>query len=140
MNRPNPSPFVQDLTQHREICQKLLEVAERENHDLRQDKPAGSAFCDRKNLLPSLNQSLYRIRQDRLDWGRRSPRERAQETEVPKLLRELQDLIMKIIVLDRDNEQVLLRKGMIPARHLPPAARQRPHYVADLYRRQREAD
>ncbi len=43
---------------------------------------------------------------------------------------------MKIIVLDRENEQVLLRKGMVPARHLPSADRQRPHFVADLYRRQ----
>jgi len=43
---------------------------------------------------------------------------------------------MRIIVLDRENEQALLRKSLVPPRHLPPANRQRPHFVADLYRRQ----
>ncbi len=42
---------------------------------------------------------------------------------------------MKIIVLDRENEQALLRRGMLPSRSLPPVQRQRPHYVADLYRK-----
>ena len=36
----------------------------------------------------------------------------------------------------RENEQALLRRGMIPPRHLPSAHRQRPHFVADIYRRQ----
>ena len=52
------------------------------------------------------------------------------------LLREIQDVIMKVIFLDRENEQALLRKGLVPAKHLPSANRQRPHFVADLYRRQ----
>jgi hypothetical protein len=43
---------------------------------------------------------------------------------------------MKILVLDRENEQTLLRRGLIPAQHLPPAQRQRAHYVSDLYKRQ----
>ena len=42
---------------------------------------------------------------------------------------------MRIIVLDRENEQTRLRKGTVPARHLPSPNRQRPHFVADLYRR-----
>jgi hypothetical protein len=57
-------------------------------------------------------------------------------TEVPGMLRQVQDLIMKIIVLDRENEQMLLRNGLVPARHLPSVNQQRPHFVADLYRRQ----
>ncbi len=52
------------------------------------------------------------------------------------LLRQNQDLTMKIIVLDRENEQNLLRRGLVPARELPSVNRQRPHFVADLYRRQ----
>jgi hypothetical protein len=43
---------------------------------------------------------------------------------------------MKIIVLDRENEQTLLRLGLLPAQQLPPVERQRGHFVADLYRRQ----
>ena len=59
-----------------------------------------------------------------------------QHGEIPALLRQNQDLIMKIIVLDRENEQALLRRGLVPPKHLPPAERQRPHFVANLYRRQ----
>jgi len=38
--------------------------------------------------------------------------------------------------LDRENEQALLRRSLVPARQLPSVNRQRPHFVADLYRRQ----
>jgi hypothetical protein len=43
---------------------------------------------------------------------------------------------MKFILLDRENEQGLLRRGMVPARELPSVNRQRPHFVAELYLRQ----
>ena len=43
---------------------------------------------------------------------------------------------MKIIMLDRENEQSLLRKGMIPVQQLPAAQRQQAHFVTELYRRQ----
>ncbi len=74
-----------------------------------------------------------------MDWQQRNAQERAREFHLPALLRETQDLIMKIIVLDRENEQALLRKGLVPARHLPHPNRQRPHFVADLYRRQTDS-
>jgi hypothetical protein len=51
------------------------------------------------------------------------------------LLRQNQDQTMKIILLDRENEQCLLRRGLVPTRELPSANRQRPNFVADLYRR-----
>ena len=51
-------------------------------------------------------------------------------------MRQAQELIMRVILLDRDNEQGLLRRGWSPAREIPSAQRQRPHFVADLYRRQ----
>jgi hypothetical protein len=43
---------------------------------------------------------------------------------------------MKFILLDRENEQGLLRRGLVPPRQLPSVNRQRPHFVAELYRRQ----
>jgi hypothetical protein len=62
--------------------------------------------------------------------------ERARHPEIGMLLRQNQDLTMKIIVLDRENEQSLLRRGLVPPRELPSVNRQRPHFVAELYRRQ----
>ena len=87
-------------------------------------------------MLPRLNQSLNQIRQHRATWQKLNPADREQYPEVPGLLRQNQDLIMKIIVRDREYEQALLRKGLVPPRQLPSANRQRPHFVADMYRRQ----
>ena len=137
MNDTGTSAMMVDLKQHLEICRGLFTVVERESHALRQ--PGAGLPLElhhKKNLLPALNQSLNKIRQHRIEWCRRTPQERAKELGVAALMREIQDLIMKIIVIDRENEQALLRKGLVPARHLPHANRQRPHYVAGLYRQQ----
>lgn len=135
----NPvATMVGDLRRHLALCQEVLSLVECENQSLR-DAAKGPEFEThqaKKVLLLRLDQSLDQIRQHRTTWQKLGPAERAQCPEVAALLRQNQDLIMKIIVLDRENEQVLLRKGLVPARHLPPANRQRPHYVADLYRRQ----
>ncbi len=130
--------IIQDLHRHLALCQEILALVESESETLRDPEGTLSftAYQAKKNLLPRLNQSLNQIRQHRSTWQRLDPVARAQFPEVPALLRQNQDLIMKIIVLDRENEQVLLRKGHVPPRHLPPANRQRPHFVADLYRRQ----
>jgi DNA-directed RNA polymerase subunit H (RpoH/RPB5) len=65
-----------------------------------------------------------------------SPEERARHPEVGPLLRRNQDAAMKFILLDRENEQGLLRRGLVPPKQLPSVNRQRPHFVAELYRRQ----
>jgi hypothetical protein len=46
---------------------------------------------------------------------------------------------MKFLQLDRENQQSLLRRGLVPPRHLPAVAAQQPHYVAGLYRRHAQA-
>lgn len=130
--------MVTDLRGHLALCQEILTLVETESHALHHSEsgPSFESYQTKKNLLPRLNQSLNQIRQHRGTWQKLSAAERAQQPEVPGLLRQNQDLIMKIIVLDRDNEQALLRKGLVPPRQLPSAQRQRPHFVADLYRRQ----
>lgn len=130
--------MVADLRGHLALCQEILTLVESESHALHHTEtgPAFASYQAKKNLLPRLNQSLNQIRQHRATWQKLGPEERACHSEVPGLLRQNQDLIMKIIVLDRENEQALLRKGLVPPRQLPSANRQRPHFVADLYRRQ----
>lgn len=130
--------MVADLQGHLSLCQEILNLVEKESYALHHSDagPSFESYQTKKNLLPRLNQSLNQIRQHRATWQKLSPADRAQFPEVPGLLRQNQDLIMKIIVLDRENEQALLRKGLVPPRQLPSANRQRPHFVADLYRRQ----
>lgn len=125
------------LRLHLDVCQELLAVVTREGEALRRADSAGAGevFQAKKNLLPRLNQSLDQLKRQRLHWQSASPAERARHPEVGALLRLNQDLIMKIIVLDRENEQALLRRGWVPPRHLPSAHRQRPHFVAGRYQR-----
>jgi hypothetical protein len=127
-----------DLEARLELCQELLSGFEREAQALRRtDKPSLFEFHQlRKNLLPRLNQSLDTLRRHRVQWQKLGHEERARHPEVGSLLRLNQDLTMKLILLDRENEQSLLRRGLIPARELPSVNRQRPHFVAELYRRQ----
>ena len=133
-----PQDLVLRLNEHICICQELLEATEQEGQALRRPgKPSLTEFFERKkNLLPRYNQSLDGLRKHRMDWQKLSLDERAHWPEVGMLLRKNQDLTMKIIVLDRENEQALLRRGLVPPRQLPSVNRQRPHFVADLYRRQ----
>ncbi|HTI72753.1 MAG TPA: hypothetical protein VMF06_22460 [Candidatus Limnocylindria bacterium] len=130
--------MLNDLREHRAVCQEVLSVVERESQALRLPDTSGVfEICQaRKQALPRLEDTLAKLRHHRTRWLAMAPAERERYPEVRPLLRDNQDLIMKIIVLDRENEQALLRRGLVPARHLPPAQRQRPHFVADLYRRQ----
>ena len=127
-----------ELRSHQDLYRELLALVENEGRQIRdtevlQPLPGTET---RRRLISRLNESLDILKRHRLRWTQASPAERAQHPEVAALLRQSQDLIMKIIVQDRENEQALLRRGMVPPRHLPPANRQRPHFVADLYRRQ----
>jgi flagellar biosynthesis/type III secretory pathway chaperone len=128
----------EDLRQRLSLCQELLGIVEREQQALRRtdNPPVDDFFQSRKNLLPRLVQSLDTLRRHRLSWQQTAPEERSRHGDVSRLLRQNQDMTMKIILLDRENEQLLLRRGLVPARELPSANRQRPHFVADLYRRQ----
>ena len=133
-----PREIRDDLQARLALCQELLTVIEREGQALRRaDQPSLYEFFQlRKNLLPRLNQSLDTLRRHRVNWQKFSQDERARHPEIGMLLRQNQDLTMKIIVLDRENEQSLLRRGLVPPRELPSVNRQRPHFVAELYRRQ----
>lgn len=127
-----------ELRSHQDLYRELLAMVEREGRLLRDgDADQSSSGTElRSRLMPRLNESLDILKKHRIRWTQAGPAERAQHPEIAALLRQSQDLIMKIIVQDRENEQALLRRGMVPPRHLPPANRQRPGFVADLYRRQ----
>lgn len=120
------------------LYRDLLAVVERENLLLRSPDTESlfATFSSRRELAPRLKESLAQLHQHRLHWTRLSPAERAGYPEVATLLRQCQDLIMRILCLDRENEQALLRRGLLGPRHLPSHQQQRPHFVADLYRRQ----
>lgn len=133
----SPALIEKNLRSSLSLYEEILAIVSREGQMLR----SGEAICSsdlieaKTSLLTRLKQSLELLKEYRLSWQSMNAAERAIHPEIAPLLRQSQDLIMKIIVLDRENEQTLLRRGMIPAHQLPSANRQRPHYVAQLYHR-----
>ncbi len=134
----SPEAITESLREHLALCQEILGIVEKESQILRAGEASDLAplSAQRKNLLPRLNQSLDHLKMHRVRWQQMGSSDRARHPEIGGLLRQNQELIMKVIMLDRENEQALLRRGMIPVQQLPAAQRQQAHFVTELYRRQ----
>ncbi|MBL9137209.1 MAG: hypothetical protein JNK85_15155 [Verrucomicrobiales bacterium] len=133
-----PAEITETLRGHLTAYRQLLKIVEAEGNDLRSEEPAnwGRHYAAKKDLLPALVGSLDPLVKCRAAWQATSPALRARHPEVDDLVRQNQDLLMKILFMDRENEQALLRHGLVPPRELPSVNRQRPNFVTDLYRRQ----
>lgn len=129
--------FAPDLRAHLVLCQQAMNLAIRENQALSNQSgyQPFEFFQARKNLLPRLEESLMALRKWRTRWQQAEAAERAGCSEVQALFQSVQALLMKVLLLDRENQQALLRHGLVPARQLPTTAAQQPHCVADVYRR-----
>jgi len=125
----------EDLQNHLALCCKTLDLAEREHRALHVEGTLRRHEFDqvRQELLPSLTQSVERLRAQRLTLQQSASRRISDACQT--LLRQAQDVMMKILLLDRENEQAMLRRGLIPAPLLPSVNRLRPHVVSDCYRR-----
>lgn len=134
-------PVMATLQGYQVLGRQILDLVEQEASLLSQGAPGLPKHTTeaKQQLLPQLSDSLRSLRKHREAWHRLSPNEKAQHPEVTTALRSTQDLLMRVILRDRENEQRLLRAGSIPARHLAkvqPAAK--PNYVADLYQRHQQ--
>jgi len=131
------SEFIHDLKTHKNLCEDILKLVCNEHARLRSsdENPGVETSGTKKKFLAQLTESLNKIREHRTAWLRLEPALRQEHPEIAELLRENQNLIMRILVLDRENEQALLRKGLVPPKHVPPANRQRPHFVTSMYQR-----
>lgn len=139
---PNPPPnfFVElarELRTHLDLCHECLALFTVENRRLRADPAWDSAEFDaqRKRLLPRLDCVLIQLRSRRDSWRSLASTERERCGEINNLFQEIQNLLPRILMLDRENQQEMLRRGLVPPAQLPPAAAQQPHFVAGLYRR-----
>ena len=141
MNNSAPASFIPDLLRDLRafaaVGEEALALAAREHQAL-----AGNAgyepfeFCRlRKDLLNRLEPLIVGIRHWRQFWQQISPLERAGCSGVIDVIQTLQNLLVKILQLDRENQQALLRRGLVPARHVSSCAAPPSNYVANLYRR-----
>jgi hypothetical protein len=138
-----PLPFavemISDLQTYLGICDEALALASHENQALTgaSEYQPFDFFQRRTSLLPRLENALVRLRKWREIWLRVPPEERASCSEVKVLFQSVQGLLMKLLLLDRENQQALLRRGLVPPRHLAAAATAapQPNYVANVYKR-----
>ncbi|MBI1842716.1 MAG: hypothetical protein HYR88_17895 [Verrucomicrobia bacterium] len=133
--RSSSSELIQALREHQELARQILDLVEEETQALgATDALPASTTAAKQRLLPRLNASLLQLRQHRIAWQRLPPEEKARTPEISSELRSTQELLMKAILRDRENESRLLRAGKVPARHLAkvqPSATS--HFVAHLY-------
>jgi hypothetical protein len=138
MNTTQENALTQDLRRHLALCKEVMALVAREHEELSNQGGYNSFefYQQRKNLLPRLEESLMALRKWRNCRRQAGPTEPVEGSELKALFESVQALLMKVLLLDRENQQALLRHGLVPARHLPSsAAQQQPHCVADLYRR-----
>jgi hypothetical protein len=126
-----------ELQGYLDLCREFLALFSDENQTLRRPQPwSPMGFNEeRKRLLPRLESGLIKLRSFRQWWERMPAGQRESCGEIKNLFRDIQNLLPRLLLLDRENQQEMLRRGLIPAAQLPPAASQRPNFVANLYQR-----
>ena len=125
------------LQEHLNVCQDLLQLGKKEAEALRNPAPFPSASiqAERKALLARLEFSARAVSQQRVRWQQlRNPTSES-SPELATLVQSALDTIMRVLVIDQENEQSLLRRGLLPAKMLPRAERTQPHFIARTYQR-----
>ena len=141
MNAPAIPGFVSEIAQHLRrylaLCDEAYSLVSRESTSLAapQDYQPFEFYQGRKALLSRLDEALNLLRTWRQAWQRLDAAERAHYSDVKLLLQQVQDALVKILVLDRENQQALLRRGLVPARQMQTFAAPQPHLAAQRYRR-----
>jgi hypothetical protein len=126
-----------DLKVFAVLCEDILALATREHQAL-----AGHGEYrhfefsqQRKTLLPDIESLLKKFKNHRATWQQVPLVERERFQDLKALFQSIHALLMRVLLLDRENQQAMLKRGLVPVKHLPGAAVHRPHYVADMYRK-----
>lgn len=103
------------LQQHQTLCDELHQLALEENRFLQHHRASpGTELLDRKRgLLTRLDETLKALRE--------SPRG-GSGTEFRAAIEQTRSRILQILQLDKENEQLLLRYSLAPARQATAAA------------------
>lgn len=141
MNNSAPASFVpalmRDLRAFTAVGEEALALAAREHQALfkASNYEPFEFYRLRKDLLIRLEPLTMGVKHWRQLWQQISPLERAGYPDVIDVIQMLQNLLVKILQLDRENQQALLRRGLVPARHVDSCSAPPSIFVANLYRR-----
>lgn len=102
------------IDQHLELCEQIHEILKEENRALKhQASQIPEDLLNRKKqLLPELDRSLQALQAMEAERKHEKP-------EALQKLKTAQSLTMTILLLDRENEQLLL-KSLMPVKPEPP--------------------
>ena len=129
--------MIGELKTYLALCDEALALTVLEGQLLAEDANYQSADFQekRRRLIPQLQDISTKLRSSRMVWLQVAPEEREQCHEVKLLFQRIQCSLLRLLQLDRENQQAMLRRGLVPLRHIPQPAAQKPHFVANLYQR-----
>lgn len=116
----SPSPETSNaeelLRAHLDLCDRVQKVLMDENRHLRSTRslPTEALLSSKQELLPALDASLERLRELNAQGTRLGP-------NASHLLQTAQKRLLKLLLLDRENETLLLEAGL--SVHKPTPAR-----------------
>lgn len=125
-----------ELDSHQSLCEEILSTVQKEHQRLKSGGVTDLVefFKGREGILERLTQAQKRVFQHKSDWLRLPAPVRARHAQIGTSIRQSLALITRIISLDRENEQLMLHRQLVPSRHLPAAQRQNPSLIAKIYR------
>lgn len=137
--QPSFEQLASELRAHLDLCGGILATVQQEHQQLKSGgvKDLKQFFQHRHGMLEQVTSAQQKLFAHKAAWLRLTPDERTAHPEIGGLIRKNLDLIMKVVLLDRENEKLLLQNKLMPASHLPPAGRQNPSLVAQRYQAQR---
>ncbi|MCS5525668.1 MAG: hypothetical protein NZ737_01150 [Candidatus Poseidoniaceae archaeon] len=124
------------LQAHIDLCDEVLATVQQEHQSLKtnQVEDLTQLQNSRQEMLERLTTAQAGISAHKDAWGALNKAQKQTMPEIGQRLKQCTDLIMKIVSLDRENEQLMLRNKLVPPGHLPPAERQNPNLVAKIYK------
>ena len=135
------SEIIKDVERHNDICRQLLDIVQQENRWLSSLKADTSQIAALQKSKASLSKSLAEVvakiqghRAALQDASKNNP-DAPKHKEIQLAIQSATDLIMKIVMLDRENEKLMLQHGMAPPDRLPSSRQNNPSAVGGLYQR-----
>ena len=118
------------LLEHMAACELTYQLMLDENRLLKTTStPPGDDFLRQKrSVLAQLEQALAMLRTLRDPMPELTARQR-------ETVRKTQQIVMKALLLDRENEQLLFKCAMVSRRPAPPQARPTLDQIQRLYRK-----
>ena len=126
-----------ELNEHLSVCGDAYKLVQEENKILNSPTPrdAYAHAEQRRELLERVTGSMVRVKAHKAVWEKLPPVERSKNMDISNLIKQNMDLIMKTVMLDRENEKLMLQHGMAPPDRLPSSRQNNPSAVAGMYQR-----